>query len=488
MAANEVTMERLVISAILVAAILMRWAGLGGEFDYDGYDEGVYWQTLRAMSGGQRLYTDVFCSQPPLFIVSIYPFYRLLGSDILAARVGVATLSLLGFVGAYLLGAALAGRRGAILALTILVLSPLYLKQSQTLEAEGPATAFTLLSAGGAFLWWNQPGGRRGLALAAFCGITMVVGILIKALDIAAVLPLAMLAGLRLWTCPAIETGKPVALWVSVVACGAAAISAVGVLVAFLGSIDAMLEQTVLFHIAAREIPDGSIVANIRVLFQLVLANPILAGVAVAGLSSGIRRRDLRVFPMVAWLVITLSVLVFQVPLFARHAVILIPPLLAMSVLGMSGNTGSRISGLTRIDSIFIGFLLLVAASDLYKYYSDLSRRADSKGAQLGRQIAADVRRETPEDQWIITDAPFIAALANCDTPPWLADTSSVRIKSGYLTTPELTAAAADPRNGAVLFVTGRLINASISDFRPELEKRYYQDHIYAPGMELWVR
>jgi hypothetical protein len=33
-----------------------RWYGLNGRFDYDGYDEGMYWQTLRAMSAGYSLY------------------------------------------------------------------------------------------------------------------------------------------------------------------------------------------------------------------------------------------------------------------------------------------------------------------------------------------------------------------------------------------------------------------------------------------------
>jgi hypothetical protein len=45
-------------------------------------DEGVYWQSLRAMSAGYHLYREIFCSQPPLFLMSIYPVYELLGSPL----------------------------------------------------------------------------------------------------------------------------------------------------------------------------------------------------------------------------------------------------------------------------------------------------------------------------------------------------------------------------------------------------------------------
>ena len=36
-----------VILALVVAAVVMRFYQLGLPFDRDGYDEGVYWQTLR---------------------------------------------------------------------------------------------------------------------------------------------------------------------------------------------------------------------------------------------------------------------------------------------------------------------------------------------------------------------------------------------------------------------------------------------------------
>ena len=109
---NKLASHVIVMLGIVGIAIAMRLYGLSRLFDYDGYDEGVYWQTLRAMHAGYGLYDQIFYAQPPLFASAIYPFYALLGQSIAAARTGIAALSLLGLLGAYMIGRALASRAG----------------------------------------------------------------------------------------------------------------------------------------------------------------------------------------------------------------------------------------------------------------------------------------------------------------------------------------------------------------------------------------
>ena len=100
--------------ALFVVAIWMRLHLLNVPFDRDTYDEGVYWQSLRSMSTGASLYQQIFYSQPPFFLLSIYPIYALLGQTIWSARLGITIISLCGFLGALLLGKALAGRLGML--------------------------------------------------------------------------------------------------------------------------------------------------------------------------------------------------------------------------------------------------------------------------------------------------------------------------------------------------------------------------------------
>ncbi|HEY6407042.1 MAG TPA: phospholipid carrier-dependent glycosyltransferase, partial [Ktedonobacteraceae bacterium] len=188
-----------VLLALLAIALGMRLYGLGLPFDRDGYDEGVYWQTLLSMRAGNTLYQQIFYSQPPFFMLSTYPFYVLFGGTLWAARLGIALVSLLGLLGALLMGKALSGRLGAIAAVLLLMLDLLYLSQSQKIEAEVSSAAFSMLAVGAAYLWWEIPEGTAGLALATLSGVALSLGILCKLLSVSSIVPISLLLLARLW-------------------------------------------------------------------------------------------------------------------------------------------------------------------------------------------------------------------------------------------------------------------------------------------------
>ena len=187
------------ILALVIVAVAMRLYQLASPFDRDGYDEGVYWQSLRAMSAGFTLYHQIFYSQPPFFLLSTYPFFALFGSTLWSARLGIALVSLLGLPGAYLLGKSLGGRIGAILATVLIIVDPIYLAQSQTIEAEVSSAAFSLLTVGAAYLWWDNPEGVQGIVYAIICGVTLSLGILCKLLGFSCLVPIGLLMLARLW-------------------------------------------------------------------------------------------------------------------------------------------------------------------------------------------------------------------------------------------------------------------------------------------------
>src|SRR5437764_9861187 len=174
------------IVALFAIAVGMRLYDLGLPFDRDTYDEGVYWQSLRAMSAGHPLYQQIFYSQPPFFLLSTFPSYVLFGGTLWSARFSIALVSLFGLVGAFLLGKALSGRLGAIAALLLVVVNPLYLAQSQTIQAEVSCVAFSLLGVGLAYLWWEHPEGILGIVLAGLAGMAVSLSILCKLFGVAA--------------------------------------------------------------------------------------------------------------------------------------------------------------------------------------------------------------------------------------------------------------------------------------------------------------
>lgn len=102
-------------------------------------------------------------------------------------------------------------------------------------------------------------------------------------------------------------------------------------------------------------------------------------------------------------------------------------------------------------------------------------------------QAASDLRQAITPDQWVITDGQFIAGLADRDTPPALVDTSTVRIKTDYLTLVQLERIASDPRVHAVLFYTDRFAE-QLPAFHAWVAGHFHLLHTYAPGQELWIR
>ena len=486
---------RIVVAVVVVVAIAMRLHGLDGRVDFDGYDEGVYWQTLRAMSAGFSLYGRIFCSQPPAFPLFIYPFYVLLGSTIVAARLGIVAFSLLGLAGAYLLGKALAGRVGGVAASVIVVATPSYLEASQTLQAEGPATALLFLTVGAAFMWWQHPIGQKGALLAMLCGVSFTLGTLVKLLDSTAIVPVLVLVFGRLCQIRR-EAGSRITtvLWPIGGAIAAALLASLVVLAPVLSSLSAVIRQVVAFHIAARHVAGGSESGNIYVLYHFLTENAVLGIGAASGIIVAALRRDWRIVPLVTWVLATCIVLLVQVPLFPRHAIMLIPPLVAMSALALHDLPAvGRTQWIMRLSRRRAAVLLplaaiLVGAPSFYVYYHTQGIRPAGSETGPAALIAADLRRTTTPDQWVITDAQFIAGLANRDTPPWLVDTSSVRINSGYLTVAELIQAASDQRVHAVLFATDRLAGRSLIGFHSWVAQHYYPLRTYGSGIELWIR
>ena len=488
----------LVSLAVVGIAVAMRVYGLGWVFDHDNYDEGVYWQTLRAMHAGLGLYEPIFHAQPPLFMLLVYPFYALFGQSIVAARAGIAVLSLLGLLGAAMTGKALAGRSGALAAMILLAVSPLYLGQSQTLEAEGPATAFLFLSVGAALLWWKRPVGKAAVRLAIVSGAALSIGILIKLLTVTAGVPILMLILGRIWQSRRLSRSERPAMLMPILAAVIAALAVASIaLMPFRASVGALWDQVVSYHLAASKVSESD---TIEILGRFFATNGVLAVAALVGAVLAFRRRDWRVVPLLAWLTATLAVLATLSPLFTRHAIVLVPPLIALTVLGLSELTSLehvleilRARTLTADPSGWLMGLLVCAAVvagvvGSLGYYRQLRADAESSRTQDFARMAADLRWATTPEQWIITDGQFVAAQADRDTPPSLVDTSQTRIRAGYLTTQQLLEDAGDPRVHAVLFATGRLASERTAGFHDWVSQHFTLAGQYGAGLELWVR
>ncbi len=477
---------------LFALGIWMRIHKLYLPFDRDGYDEGVYWQSLRAMSGGHALYQQIFYSQPPFFLFSIFPIFMLLGQTLAAARLGIALVSLFGLIGAFLLGKAVSGRVGAIAALLLLIMNPLYLKESQTIQAEAPSAALSLLAVGLIYLWWERPDDAVSLCLAVLSAIALALGILSKLLAFSALVPVALLMLTRIWQiwqqAPEKRLKRASSLIAGVVAF---IITFALLLLPFAGSFQQLWQGVVTFHTTAGIDFKTTQSGNITLIENMLISFTSLA--ALYGTIAALLRRDWRVLPLLAWFLATALILWRQTPLLSHHLVALVPPLVALATIGIGPLSDISIDIKNLIRALFplVGLLLILIASilggsNIAQYYHMQQNASDAVTNQQNKVIK-DLQSVTQPDQLVVTDAQFITALANRNTPPELVDTSSVRIVTGYVTYQQLVQAAEQPQVHAVLFYTGRLAR-EIPAFHTWVSQHFHLLKRYSSGKELWVK
>src|SRR5262245_45817250 len=106
------------LAAAFALALVLRAPMLaGGQIDYD---EGVYWQSLRALAAGSPLFTSVYSSQPPAFLLLLLPAHLALGGSIAGDRLTVLVVALAGVAAAGRTAWLLAGGRAGVLAAALL--------------------------------------------------------------------------------------------------------------------------------------------------------------------------------------------------------------------------------------------------------------------------------------------------------------------------------------------------------------------------------
>ncbi|GCE18249.1 hypothetical protein KDK_20490 [Dictyobacter kobayashii] len=476
---------------LLIIGLLMRLYTLGVPFDRDSYDEGVYWQTLRSLAAGSALYHPTFYSQPPMFVFSIFPTYLLFGQTLWAARFGIALVSMLGLVGIFLLGYALRGWLGAFIALLLLLLAPLYLSASQTIQAEGPQVAFSVLTVAFAYLWWHKSTGWRGDLYAALCTLTLTLSIFSKLFALATLVPVCLLALAHIWRIRQQPAGSRLkasrSLLIGIVVM---VLATVVIMLPFAGKLGDFWSGVISFHTAAKTV--SSRMGNTGKVVRFFIAP--LGFAALYGSIVALLKKDWRVIPLLGWGLACTILLWQQEPLFDHHFVIVIPALVALTCMGLGPLPLNSQQLRQRPALITAGCLLLVLISIVFGArtiqlnYSHLQAQATSAGTQGSLRTAHDLQQVVAPNQFVITDGQFVAALAGRNTPPELVDTSSVRINTNYLTSAQLIQQASQPRVEAILFYTGRLTNSNLQAFRDWIPQHFRQVHHYGNGSALWVK
>ncbi len=307
----------LVAAAVVIAFLVLEILSLHAGFR--DYDEGVYWQSLRALARGEPLFSSVFASEPPAFFFSLLPFY-VVGHSIVAIRFGVLVFGLVGLAAAYLAGRWLAGNLAGLVAMTMVATAPFYLDQATVLQSDGPAIALAFAGLALTLGAVRSPG-RRGLLLATMSGfvLAIAVGTKLSAVLVAVPVLILMIGSRRVGSFMALVIGG--------------AVGAALVLIPVVGAWPAAYQQLVHSHLGAGRVVHRPLGANLPYLF--IPREIPLEGLAAASAVLALARRDWRVLAPLAWAAATGGAILVYQPLFLHHLVQLVPPLALLVGVGL---------------------------------------------------------------------------------------------------------------------------------------------------------
>jgi len=426
--------------------IVADWIGPDHPGHWSDYDEGVYVVSARLLNHGYTIFSQVFSSQPPLFLAGLAVVLRLSGDAAGAGHLYSLICGLVALGGVAWLCWETLGRRSALLAVALLAVSPGFVIASRAVEAEAPMLALSSLSVAAAARY-ARTGGRGWLAGA---GLALAAATLSKLLAVSAVVPLAAAIGLC-----ALDRGRAAPLRRLVPDLLLAAVCAGGPILASFAllSPSQQYDQVVRFHLkasAAQGVANTSV--NGATFSTFFAYDPGLVGLVITGVAALVVARRPLPLLQVLWLLATLLSMVSYHPLFIHHLTVLLPPMAAVAAASVAF---FEVPDLGRVRQIVLA-ALLAAGVLAYLVWIPATVGRSGEAFQPDRDPVkaarvAWLRANSRPGDLVVVDDQVLAVAADRLVPPALSDTSTVRALSGYLSVSHVERATADPRVRAVL-------------------------------------
>ncbi len=450
------------ISILLLCAFAVVWgAGLATPYAFD-HDEGVYLASARMVARGHPLFTEVFSSQPPVFLRLLGLTFRAMGDTVAVGRglmVGFAVLSLAATAWiAWDLGGPLA----APMALLALGQTALFFRQARIVQADVPAMAFALLALVAA-LAFRKTGGTGWLVAG---GAAFALGCLCKLLVVPLLAPFLALPLLASepeawsrWRLLPMNRLTVRQVGARVILCVLAAAGAGLLLLAFEDP-RALYDEAVRYHVVLRATFSLNRQHNLQLLGAVLRPESGLLVWAAAGLLALVRTNPLAAAWVTLWALAAGGFLVEHTPLAPQHIVLVLPPLaVAAAASALWIPRGWPKAWHRPLLALLVAPLVLWYAPGGRVGWT-LQRDAGLLDepfpfqAQEETAIAA-IRRHARAGDYVVSDEPIQVFRAGRLMPPWLCDLSATRIQSGNLSAGQAIAATRPAR--MVIFWADRL-------------------------------
>lgn len=407
-------------------------------------DEGIYLTSFLLLDRGSQAYKETFFSQPPGFLLSVYPGFMLFGKTLQSARFTIGIWSLIGLLAILWISFELKNRWAGLLAISLLFLIPSYYNQTLTFQSDILISTFSLLSLAALI--------RFGKSLRLFWFIILVLFLNLAfwtKLDIT-FFPSFIVTLYFLYQKKKISIQSIINLIILffVVSFGFFIL-----LILPFGIKDVFYNSIFLrFQAAAHS-------SSSFLLLDYFKRDIVLSLIILGSLILSIFKKNKFDYPLkiiFLWGIFVLTIFIFYRPLFPHHLVMLTVPmvLLFSQLVNLCFNN-------KKFYKYTVLILLIIAlANRIYITIKTPSRLINNQ-----QQYAVDIiKKYTNLNDVIVSDEEILNGLSGRLPPPALSDVSQVRINSNNLTVEELKQIIISYKPKLIIPWNGRL--ESISNFK----------------------
>lgn len=386
------------------------------------FDEQVYLASADLLSRGYQLGSEVFTSQPPLFLSALGEANAAVGGNATALRALLVLLTIAGAAAAWAIVRLRSGPLPALAAAMLVVLAPGVVEAAAVVSADVPCVAVGTL----ALLAWSLQWRRPAWALPA--AILLCWALLTKLL--AAPFAVAILVSAVVHRPPPAVYG-----WFA----AGLAIAAGSTVLAYAEVLGPLWHGAVGLHLEARGAPVD--LPRPSILVAVVLISSAYAGL-LAILLAGLVERDRpqikawarRNADLIALFAAGFALCAVQRPLLNHHLVVIAWPLALLAGSALPSRLPSRRTSLV----LAVAGALLVVPWAIHG--RDTVEPAEERPL---REIARYVSAETAPQATVVSDLPSINVMAGRASAPSTVDPSWVRVQTGELSKGDILAASA---------------------------------------------
>ncbi|MBI2074293.1 MAG: glycosyltransferase family 39 protein [Candidatus Levybacteria bacterium] len=416
-------------------------------------DEGIYLTTFLLINSNHSAYKETFLSQPPGFLLSVYPGFILFGKSLQAARLTIGLWSLIGLLAIVWICLELKNPLAAILTLGILYLIPYYFNQTLIFQSDALAIAFSLISLAFLLRFFNTKSFKWFIVSAIFVNLVFWTKFDFFLIPSLITISLFLIKDRQLTRSKMfILTGIFIVVTVIFYL----------FLIAPFG-IQYVFNNTVGLRLAAASLQTPPLVFFTYIgqdaLFFLLI---IVTGIFIA-----VRKESFRfpLLPIFVWVCTIFIFLTFYKPLYSHHMIIFVVPV----VLFFSLSVTFWLKKYPSFYSFIIFCILLIAA---FNYVSIIPKKSSGILTPDQQKAVEVINKYTYQKDIVVTDEEILNGVTGRLPPAQLSDVSFVRIFSNNLspekfkqiintTKPKLII----PWNGRLWSIRG--FNSILSGYRP---------------------